>query len=219
MNISFHEVKKLPVAIIDDFFDKNACEKIWKELEFLHPNLLPPEETGSAWKLDEHNNKIALKSNQGIFLDAVYNMRNCSSILKENRKIFDKELIKILISENPIFRHLEICNSDNTLLNYYENQDYYEYHYDRVSISAISWFYKKPRSFEGGELIFEDESLRVDCLYNRMVIFPSMLKHKVSSVKLPINLSGENYGRYSMVQFLNTVESKPEPGLIYKSKE
>ena len=30
MNISFHEVKKLPVAIIDDFFDEN--EYVLEEL-------------------------------------------------------------------------------------------------------------------------------------------------------------------------------------------
>lgn len=203
MQLSFYEVKKLPVVMIDNFFDPIACEKIWQELCFLHSNLLPPDLTAAAWKIDENGNKIALKSNSGAFLDGVYNDRNFSFILKENRKLFQSDFVEKLIDEHVIFRHIAICNSDTTLINYYENSDYYDYHHDMSRITALSWFYKKPKAFSGGELIFEDDSLTIECLHNRMVIFPSVIKHKVCPVKVSENFIGENYGRYSMAQFIN----------------
>jgi hypothetical protein len=195
-------VSNLPVAIIDNFYSEKSCEKIWQELLFLNntdQKLVDPEETGSAWKIVE-DQKIYTKKNKGIFLDGVYHNRNASNILTENRQIFDPALLEELISHHVFFRYLKESNRDQTLIQYYENSDYYEYHYDRALITAVSWFNKKPKGFTGGEFVFENE-LTVECKHNRMIIFPSILSHAVNPVVVGENLKNQNYGRYSISQF------------------
>ena len=200
MEIKTYNFDGLPIAVIDNFYAKNECENIMQELLFLNnyasEKLLPPEETGSATNLE--TNKI-LKKNKGIFLDFTYSKREFSNILKENRKLFDYDFRKKLQKEHTFFNYLSTVNSDYTLMQYYENEDFYEDHCDYAVITAISWFYKKPKNFIGGNLNFSNE-LKLSPDYNRLVIFPSFMKHSVD--KICVEDIGKNNGRFSISQFL-----------------
>ena len=58
---------------------------------------------------------------------------------------------------------------------------------------------KATKKFQGGELLI-GKNLTIDCNNNTMVLFPSVLKHKVEKVKM---LTKEKLcGRFSMTQFL-----------------
>ena len=66
MNVKIYKISDLPVAQIDNYYSEEECEKIWREIKFLNSNetkMRPPEETDSAWKLDQEGNKIYLKKN------------------------------------------------------------------------------------------------------------------------------------------------------------
>ena len=121
-----------------------------------------------------------------------------SDILNINRKLFDKNLMDSLMYKHPFFRYLWRSNRDETKIHYFENGDHYRPHTDDCVITAITWFYKEPKMFTGGDLIIE-KAVKFPCLNNTTVIFPSILYHEVTAVVME-NLSG--LGRYSMSQFL-----------------
>ena len=197
--MQFYEVQGLPVVVIDDFYSETECVFIWNELCFLNtPNkkLLPPEKTGTATS----NDGQILKKNNGIFLDQLYLDRSFSNILNLNQKIFSLE--KNLTEKNVFFRYLKESNQDATLVQYYENSDYYKSHCDKSIITAISWFYQKPKAFTGGNLIFEN-NFKIECKYNRLILFPSILNHEVEEIKIGQNLLDQNFGRYSISHFIS----------------
>ena len=204
MKINTHIVSDLPVVVIDDYYDENAVEKIWNEICFLSSGdkLLDPSKTGSATDTSDPSQKRLKKKNKGIFLDEVYINREVSDILIENRKTFSEPVVNKLIEIHPIFRYFRVCNIDFSLLSYYENSDYYEPHMDEAFVSVCSWFYKRPKKFEGGSLIFENK-LHVDCEFNRTVIFPSVLEHAVDPIKLDEEYKNKNFGRYTITQLLS----------------
>jgi hypothetical protein len=201
MRVEFYNVSNLPIAVIDEYYDSDACDRIWQELCFLNNDqgkLQSPTDTGSALDL---KTGVPLKRNQGIDLDSVYADRSISNILRDNKKLFRDELTDQLMQHHAFFRYLRGDPENSTLVQYYENGDHYKKHTDGAVITAITFFYKHPKSFSGGNLIFEDK-LQVDCGYNRMVIFPSILFHAVESVNIDCSLVGQNFGRYSITQFV-----------------
>jgi hypothetical protein len=203
MKLTCYEIKSLPIVIIDDFYTDSSCEKIWQELEFLNNDPIKfksPEETGSAFSI-VNNEQVYSKQNVGIFLDSVYSKRETSNILTENRKIFSNKLVDELVNHHIIFRYLRTSNIDTTVIQYYENSCYYKEHIDHCAITAVCWFYKLPKLFTGGELTFEN-GLSIDCLYNRIVVFPSVLAHSVEQVFVDTKLIGKNFGRYSITQLI-----------------
>jgi hypothetical protein len=200
MKITSIEINSLPVIIIDDFYDENSCNKIMLELEFLYGKLSDPENNGAAFKIVD-GEKIFKKNNPSIFLDKVYLDRTISNILIENRKLFDPELLSNLINQNCFFRYLEKCNFDNTLINYYDNKHYYESHTDDNVITASTIFYKEPKSFSGGDMIIE--GVKIDCEYNRCIVFPGILNHGVTMVHINKLSSITIPGRFSITQFVS----------------
>ena len=205
MIFTYHEIKGLPIIVIDEYYDELAADKIWQELCFLNNDprkLETPEETGSAWRTNEAGEKMYLRKNMACQLDRTYRDRNVSNILTENRKLFSTELRLKLEEYHIYFRAFDGIDTDATIVNYYENADYYLPHTDMSILTCLTWFYKKPKSFIGGELIFENE-LSIECLYNRAVIFPSMLKHAVEITTVNEHLVGQNYGRYAITQLMS----------------
>lgn len=203
MDIKTHDVLGFPVVVIDNFYDDRSCESIWQELCFLNSDggkLKLPEDTGGAIR-EEGSDRISLKKNKGLRLEDAYADRNISNIFRENRKLFDKKLGQKLEAINPIYRYISLSNSDVTIMHYYENNDYYLAHRDGAAITAVSWFYKLPKSFQGGHLGFEN-GVSIECIHNRTVIFPSFLDHSVDSIGMDqINMLN-NYGRYSLTQMI-----------------
>jgi hypothetical protein len=195
-----YTINSLPVVVIDNYYSDRAAEEIWKELEFYSTGnkFLDPTKTGTATNKD----KEPLKQNGGLFLDEVYADRQVSNILRENRKLWEPELIDKLTKIHTFFRYLSQCNRDTTLVSYYENSDYYLPHVDTATVTIVSWFYKKPKKFSGGSLTIEKE-LTIDCEYNRTVIFPSILYHAVDTVLIDEDYRNKNFGRYTITQLIS----------------
>lgn len=203
MNIKFYEHLGLPIAVIDNFYEEQTCKKIWQELCFLNnepEKLLGPEKTGSA--TDQKTGEF-LKHNKGRFLDAAYNDRSISNILVANRKIFCRDFIDTLSNSHYFFKYLQISNIDKTLIQYYEDSDYYKSHCDLSTLTAIFWIYDAPKKFVGGNFHFENGPT-IECFTNRMLIFPSILNHEVEETKIVTEeLKNQNYGRFSISQFIS----------------
>ena len=190
----------IPYLYIDEIFTPYELRKIYQELEFIQPNLLGPDHTGTAFTIKDET-KIDLKKNKGVFLDALFPFRKFSSILTFNRKFFTPEILNNLTKCHPAYNLIYNCNQDNTLISYYEDSEHYGRHSDQSIITINSWFFKEPKNFLGGEFIFSDYNISIPVKNNSSVIFFSCYKHEVTPVKI-INKSVECSGRFSMSMFI-----------------
>jgi hypothetical protein len=197
-----------PHLIIDNFYSPDELKLIWQELDFLcHlEKWNPPEKTGTAIDCQDK----PMKNNFGLFLDGVdgiYKDRKISNILSVNRKVVEggplDEYGKLSFGYQTVLQ----SNYDTTLISYYEDSHYYKRHNDKAVMTALTWFYKEPKMFFGGDLIFSDYQSQnrytVPVKNNRVVLFPSFLFHEVEEICMPEHKPG--YGRYCMAQFFMIV--------------
>ncbi len=199
-----------PFLEIENMYDENQLKLIWQELEFLnHSNKFEsPEKTGSA----KHNGEI-LKKNTGLYLDDLYRSRNISNILTVNKNLFSPHILEEFSSLCFLYENIKHTNEDTTLISYYDNGGYYKPHQDHALYSAVTWFFKEPKKFNGGDFYFTDYNLKIEVKNNKTVLFPSIIYHSVDEISMDSN-SFPGCGRYVMVQLLyfllkNKVETLP----------
>ena len=192
-----------PYIVIDNFYNEQELGLIWQELDFLCSDckLQSPDKNSSA--IDLHTGEV-LKNNKFAFLEDVYSNRKFSNILQVNRKLFNH--FGSLVNGHPdwYFNTLE-CNKDVTLLSYYENGGYYKPHKDKAHATSLTWLYKEPKKFTGGDLImsFNDHQERIELQNNRMLIIPSFIDHEVIEVKMDNKYCGNHLGRFCITQFIH----------------
>ena len=187
-----------PYFIVDDVFDSKEMDLIWEELDFYNDKLQDPEETGSARNPEAPQHHI--KSNKGLFIDQIYNIKEASNILTVNRKIFDIDL-----TQHPSWYFKNIApalNFDTNMVSYYENSDYYAPHRDRDDVTILYWIYREPKKFEGGDLYFPDYDSGIRVKNNRLVIFPGFIKHGVFPVEMGKIDDDKKWGRYCITSFV-----------------
>lgn len=189
-------MKPFQVLVKDDFFSEDELEMIWHELTILSsPSVLKePQETGSA----REQGKI-IKQNRGIFLHEFYAHISYSPLFNATRKIFDgitEEFSEFGFAEASVLS----TKTSTYLLQYYENADFYDYHFDSSITTVLYWLCKEPQAFSGGNLLFPELETTIDFKHNRMVMFPSWAKHGVSAVEM--SETGNLLGRFSITQFL-----------------
>ena len=96
-----------------------------------------------------------------------------------------------------------ICS---TLLSYYENGDDYKKHKDASVVTILTYFFKEPKLFSGGDLILNDFGVTIEPENNMIVIIPGLYNHEVSQVVMEKDCCGKNLGRYCLSQFINFKE-------------
>ena len=192
-----------PYILIDDFYDQSELGGIWEELDYLcHPKRMGRSslERGAAGKLDENGVYQSLKNTWDLRLDAFYTSRDSSNILEINRKLFDLQLYY----NHPhwLFNHVDALNEDTTQILYYENNDEYKPHRDLARLTGITWFYREPKKFTGGNLRFPRFDVEIECKHNRVIVFPSSIYHGVDKIGMEEKDMGKKLGRFAMSQFL-----------------
>ena len=164
---------------------------------------MPPDKTTAAVK----DGKI-LKKNAAVFLDHLYANRGISNILSVNRKLLncnitnDHNLDIFKNHDNWFFKYYKTWD-DFTMISYYEDSDYYLPHDDKSGITAITWFFKEPKRFTGGDLIFPHTKEKIECKNNKIVVFPSCVVHQATQIRMEKKYQGQRLGRYAMSQFLS----------------
>lgn len=183
--------------IIDNTYTEEELKLIFLELDFwsISNNLMGPEHTGTA----KYEDGTVKKKNKGVFLDDVYTDRNYSNILKINRKIFQLQINE----PSVIFNYLKASNQDTTLLSYYENNAQYKSHKDSSILTAITYLYKQPKVFEGGDLVLTDYSIAFEPWFNRTYIIPGVVEHEVTEVFMKPEDCGKGLGRYCISNFIH----------------
>ena len=187
----FNAVKKnnYEYIVIDDFYDDTELIELKEEIDLLLKFKLSPEYTGAAKKENAH-----IKKGDALWVDYYFSDRSKSKILTLNRKLFEKTVVDQAKEVNLYFSHIDLCNCDWTLLNFYENGGTYKPHTDTSALTAITMF--KIGDFTGGDLHVVDD--KIEFKENRLIIFPGCLMHEAK----PIIAEPNNY-RVTMAQFIN----------------
>ena len=207
MDETIYYNEPFPYILIDDFYNQSELDGIWEELDYLcNPKRMGRSsfERGAASKIDEDGVHHSVKNAWDLFLDSFFTSRDSSNILEINRKLIDKEIFK----NHPhwLFNHLDALNEDNTLIMYYENNDEYKPHRDLARLTCLTWFYREPKKFTGGNLRFPRFDMEIECKHNRVIVFPSSIQHGVDKVGMEEKDMGKKLGRFTMTQFLSCVD-------------
>jgi Rps23 Pro-64 3,4-dihydroxylase Tpa1-like proline 4-hydroxylase len=193
--------KPFPFLLIHNFYNQYELDLIWQELDFLSYSHKFDDGKKSNDRLSSDGKYE--KQCKAIYLDDVYANRNISNILSVNRKLFTEQILTEFCKINFAYKSISHCKNDYTMINYYENSDYYKPHSDNYMYSALTWLYREPKKFSGGEFNFVDYNYTIEPLNNTLILFPSFVSHSVNAICLDNIHTNKNYGRYSIAQFVN----------------
>ena len=198
-----------PHLIVEDFYDEKELELIWEELNFY-------TKPGKLLDAKDYGGVQGRTNAKALALDSIYinnegngqaNYRNISNILTVNRKVFASGILNRYASIHECCNVK--CDSDVTKVRYYHDGEYYEPHKDSsFQILAFSYFYKKPKRFEGGELYFPSHNYDYSCDNNSIIIFPGWVEHAVNKVKIKESDYYAGFGRYAITSFVFTGHHK-----------
>lgn len=187
-----YRVGNLSYLVIDNFFTEDELQEVKKEVLDLKRFEVLPEKTSTA--LDKKGGS-PIKSGTGVFLDEIYSgIREKSDILEAHNKIYSSEIVDFAKEFDIVFTWLDHSNFDNTLVNYYLEGQEYKPHRDGCRISTVTFL--KFGEFTGGDFIFPEQGVKIECVENRIVVFPSVAVHSA----LPIHGAGT---RASIARFID----------------
>ena len=121
-----------------------------------------------------------------------------------NRKLFQCGVLDKFSEIHGCCSIANQSNSDITKVRYYHDKEYYDPHTDKgFQFLAFSYFYKEPKKFTGGDLIFPKYDFKVPCENNTMVVFPGWVEHGVRKVSIENSDYFDGWGRYCISSFLS----------------
>ena len=195
-----------PHMIVENFYNDDELKLIWEELDFYTKD-------GKLFDAHEFGGVVDKTNSKAIWLDKVFDKkyRNLSNILKVNRKLFDSAVLEAFSSVHDCCYIAKFCNYDVTKVRYYHDGDYYEPHTDKtVQFLGFSYFYREPKKFEGGELIFPKYDYTFSCDNNSLIMMPGWVEHGVSKVSIKDSDYFDGYGRYAITSFFSNKDRKKE---------
>jgi hypothetical protein len=204
MNQTIHKLSDpFPHLVVENMYDEKELDLIWEELNFLtKPHKFLEEDLGTD---RDQVTGIPKSQSKSLIIDDIYVNRSASNILTVNRKLFNMGHLELFSEITPMCKSILYQNYDLTKIRYYENDDEYLSHVDIYNYTAITFFYKEPKSFEGGELYFPEFNYTFYCNNNFMILFPSCVSHSATKVKMYDNSFCSGNGRYSMMQFMKLI--------------
>lgn len=193
-----------PHLIIENIFTEEEYSMVWNELMFITPKMLSPEKTGAGQTLTGDS----AKRGKGIFLQHFFADRKMSDIYRISRKMFCDEIRNVSNALGLYFQQYNKLVYDSVLLQLYYNGDYYKQHNDDSVFTAVILLHKTPKLYTGGDLIFPQQNYNSNLMNNQAIIFPSIINHEVTEVKLQTN----NYddGRFTISQLCQISPYQPD---------
>ena len=193
-----------PHLIFSNFYNEQELDLIWEELNFYtKPNKL--------FDAKDFGGIVDRTNSHAIALDGVYSQkyRRLSNILTVNRKLFEPDVLNSFAKIDDCCEIATECNYDVTKIRYYHDKEYYKPHIDSAfHFLAFSYFYKEPKKFSGGEIIFPKYDYKYSCDNNSMIIFPGWVEHGVTEVNIDNSDYYEGYGRYCISSFFGCESKK-----------
>ena len=188
-----------PHLIIDEVYDNSELDLIWKEIDSVtSPYKMIPSELSGSYGKDPKTNLAIASSLSYDFKD-----NDNSQILSIIKKIQNhKDISNTFKSLTPLNNHVDIINFCGVKLKYYEDNSYHTSHIDSARFTVLTYFYKEPKSFDGGDLYFEEYNYIIPIKNNRSVFFNGAVKHGSSTTKMNDNKGYfTGFGKYTITQF------------------
>ena len=192
-----------PHLIINNFYNQEELELIWEELNFY-------TKPGKLLEAKEYGGIPHKTNSKALLLDSIYyEHRNLSTILTVNRKLFDDAILKAFSSVHDCCSIARRCNWDITKVRYYHNDEHYKPHTDAsTQFLAFSYFYKEPKKFTGGQVVFPSYNYEYSCDNNSIIIFPGWVEHGVEKVIINDSDYYEGWGRYAITSFFGNKDER-----------
>jgi hypothetical protein len=186
-------------ALIDQTFSPRELETIWTAIDHIQAGGLfqTPTQTGSA--VDPRTGQV-IKRNRSVFLDDLtpedcpLDIRPLIASVWTNRQI-----VKALTGVHPCYGLLNTVNYSTSLLSYYETGESYPAHRDRSVFTVLTWLYREPRQWQGGDLKLTQFGVTHRVQNNQSMIFPGCYLHEATATQMLTNEPGA--GRYCLAQF------------------
>jgi len=192
----------LKPVIIDNWYTKEELKKIYKEIDFYTDKN----------KLQTQHGNVAVENKTGkdmadcyrVNLSSFYTAdgRKLSNIITLMDKMRQKKFHDHITKTCGIYNGFKNTGSDSSMLAYYEDTQYYEPHTDTCKYSILIWINKEPKKFTGGDLILPDLKQKIECKNNRLVLFPGMVYHEVTEIKMKGSYKLGD-GRWCIVHFFD----------------
>lgn len=186
-------------ATINDTFSPRELETIWSTIDHIQSQGLfqNPNQTGSA--IDPRTGQV-IKQNRSVFLDDLDKTAMPLDIRPLIASIwFKPQLAQALTQIHPCFNLVNTINYSTSLLSYYETGESYPTHRDRSVFTILTWLYKEPKGWTGGELRLNQFGLTHQVQNNQSVIFPGSYLHEALATQMTTDQQGQ--GRYCLAQF------------------
>ena len=187
-----------PLMVVKNFYNEEELRLIWEELNFY-------TKPGKLIDAKEHDGIVNYTNAKGLLLDDLYdrkNFINVSNILTINRKLFKCGVLDKFSQIHKCCSLATKSDSDVTKVRYYHNGDYYDPHIDKgYQFLAFSYFYKQPKKFTGGDLIFPEDDFKLPCENNTTIVFPGWVEHGVRKVTIEDSNYFDGWGRYCISNF------------------
>ena len=192
-----------PHMIINNLYNKEELELVWEELKFF-------TKPGKLLEAKDYGGVVDRTNARAVVLDDIFsNHRQMSNILNVSRKIFSSTILNEFGKIHDCCSIAQLCNWDVVKLRYYHNDDYYEPHTDKsMQFLGFSYFYKEPKKFTGGELLFPKYEYKVPCENNSIIIMPGWVEHAVSKVSIEDSEYFDGWGRYAITHFFGSKDRK-----------
>ena len=200
-------LEPFPHLIIINFYNDEELELIWEELKFYTKpgKFLPAKDYGG---IEGYTDSKALCLDH-LYITGDPNYRPISNILTINRKVFDASVLQSFSEIHDCCGIAPETNFDVTKVRYYHDGDFYDPHTDKsIQFLAFSYFYKEPKRFTGGELIFPKYDFELTCENNSLIMFPGWVEHGVKKVNMEDSNYYEGYGRYAITSFFGCKTTK-----------
>jgi hypothetical protein len=198
-----------PYLLIDNWFTGEELGQIWKEIDFLtlKNKLIKSATTADVAKSEDDQ---PLSNNFRVYPGKHYSATGfkTSPILNSVKKVQDSEFHKLveqtfLKTDTALAKVFSGTNGSTTVIGYYEDSNRYEEHFDQYQFSLITWLYREPKNFTGGNFSITKNKTEIECVSNRTILFPGFYFHAVSPVNI-INKNLPQSGRYSISTFFYT---------------
>ena len=197
-------IEPFPHLVFHNFYTDEELDLIWEELNFYtRPKKL--------FDVEDYQGVVGYTKAKALHLDSVYTGKNrvLSNILEVSRKVLDKQVLEPFSKLDDCCTLAKSANYDVTKVRYYHNGDYYKPHTDTFfEFLAFSYFYKEPKKFNGGNLIFPKYDYEFSCDHNSLIMFPSWVEHGVSEISIQESDYFDGYGRYAITHFFGCKEKK-----------
>jgi len=196
MNITAHPNG---YATIDQTFSPTELAAIWTSIDHIQSRGLfqNPTQTGSA--IDPRTGQM-VKKNRSVFLDDLEPEDRSPDIRPVIASVWTRpQLVTSLIKIHPCFSLLNNINYSTSLLSYYESDERYPPHRDRSVFTLLTWLYREPRSWTGGDFKLNQYGLTQAVQNNQSIIFPGSYLHEATATQMTTETPGQ--GRYCLAQF------------------